>query len=165
MRKTAHVSSIDALKEFKLALADFAAAADSALGEAHADVQRAISWITNDQRSYWEIQLRKRSARLAEARSELFRAEMETPGELRQATLERRAVERAERRHVEAEQRVASIKRWRPLLERELILYRGHCQRLANLVNGDLPAAAASLEKMIEALERYVKLKAPQRST
>ena len=61
----------------------------------------------------------------------------------------------------EAETKIANVKRWSRQLEREILLYKGHCQQLARAVEGDLPRAVASLEKMVAALERYVKLAAP----
>lgn len=161
MGQAAKVSSVDALKEFKLALTEFGNFAGAALGEAQADVMRTISWIEHDMSAHWQQQLRRRTARLAEARSELFRAEVEAAGRPGGATLQRRAVEKAKRLHDQAEDRIQSIKRWRPLLEREFVIYKGHCQQLANTVEGDLPRALSKLEKMIGALEKYVKLPPP----
>ena len=49
MGKAARVSSIDALKNFKLALAQFTAVANTALGEAEASVRRMTSWVEHEQ--------------------------------------------------------------------------------------------------------------------
>jgi hypothetical protein len=161
MRKAARVTSIDALKDFKRGLAEFTAVATTALSEAQAHVRRMTTWVEHEQPSYWSNQRRKRQTRLGEARNELFRAQVAAGDQLVSATLERRAVERAEAAVEEAETKLANIKRWKRLLEREAILYRGECQRLARALEAECPEALANLDKMIEALERYVKLAAP----
>ena len=161
MRQAARVSSIDALKHFKHALVEFGTMANMALGEAQADVQRTTWWIQNDQLAYWKNQKRKRTTRLAQAKSELFRAQAASPDLRGSDLLERKAVDKAQRALDEAETKIANVKRWSRLLEREVLLYKGQCQQLARAVEGDLPRAVASLEKMVAALERYVKLAAP----
>ncbi|MHC4210698.1 MAG: hypothetical protein ACYSWT_13405 [Planctomycetota bacterium] len=70
-------------------------------------------------------------------------------------------MERAEAAVQEAETKLANTKRWKRLLEREAILYKGECQRLARALEAECPQALSRLDKMIDALERYVKLPAP----
>ena len=161
MRQFARVSSIDALKQFKQALAEFRTIATTALDEAQADVQRTAWWIEHDQLSHWQIQLRKRATKLAQAKSELFRAQVASPDQRVSATLERKAVEKAEALVEEAESKIAAVKRWGRVLEREILLYRGQCQQLARAIEGDLPQALLRLDRMVEALEKYVQLTAP----
>ncbi|MHC4420882.1 MAG: hypothetical protein ACYS1E_09845 [Planctomycetota bacterium] len=161
MRKAARVTSIDALKDFKRVLAEFTVLATTSLSEAQAHVRRMTTWVEHEQPSYWKNERRKRAARLAEAKSELFRAQVEAADQHVSATIERRAVERAEAAVEEAETKLANTKRWKRLLEREAILYRGECQRLARALEAECPQALSRLDKMIDALERYVKLPAP----
>ena len=61
----------------------------------------------------------------------------------------------------EAETKLANIKRWSRVLEREVILYKGHCQQIARAVEGDVPAALLRLDKMVGAQEKYVRIPAP----
>lgn len=161
MRQFARVSSIDAIKQFKQALAEFGTVATSALDEAQADVQRTAWWIEHDQLSHWQIQLRKRGTKLSQAKSELFRSQVASPDQRVPATLERKAVEKAEALFEEAESKIAAVKRWGRALEREILLYKGQCQQLARAVEGDLPQALLKLDRMVEALEKYVQLTAP----
>lgn len=156
MRQAARVRSINALKDFKRALAGFAALANNALGEAQADLQRTAWWVQHDQVTHWQVQKRKRTAQLALAKSELFRAQVSSAEQGGSATLERRAVDRAEQMLQEAEQKLENVKRWARILEREVILYKGHSQQLARAVEGDVPRALVRLDKMIAALEKYV---------
>ena len=165
MRRAARVQSIDALKDFKRALGDFGTLAKTALSEAQVDVQRTLWWIEHDQLAHWQNERRKRAIRLAQAKSELFRAQASSSDELVHATLERKAVEKTQRLFDEAETKIKNVKRWSRLLEREVILYKGHCQPLARAIEGDLPRALVKLDNMIQALEKYVKLDVPRPSS
>ncbi|MHC4140904.1 MAG: hypothetical protein ACYSUF_03140 [Planctomycetota bacterium] len=161
MRKAARVTSIDALKDFRRVLAEFTTLATTALGEAHAYVRRTTSWVEHEQPSYWKNERRRRQTKLAEAKNELFRAQVEAGDGQVSATLQRRAVERTQAAVDEAETKLRNTKRWSRLLDRETILYRGECQKLARALDAEMPQALARLDKMAESLERYVKLAAP----
>ncbi len=161
MRQAARVSSINALKDFKRALATFATVIRTALGEAQSDLQRTTWWVQQDRLTHWQVQKRKRTTQLAQAKSELFRAQVASPDQPVPATLERKAVGEAQRRLDEAETKLANIKRWGRVLEREVILYKGHCQQLARAVEGEVPGALIRLDKMVDALEKYVRIQAP----
>lgn len=161
MRKAARVTSIDALKDFRRVLAEFTTLATTALGEAHAYVRRTTSWVEHEQPSYWKNERRRRQARLAEARNELYRAQVEAADAQVSASLQRRAVERTQAAVDEAETKLRNTKRWSRLLDRETILYKGECQKLARTLDAEMPQAMARLDKMVESLERYVKLAVP----
>ncbi len=161
MRQAARVNSINALKDFKRALGSFATAINTALGEAQSDLQRTTWWVQQNQLTHWQAQKRKRTAQLAQAKSELFRAQVASPDQRVPATIERKAVDQAQRRLAEAETKLASSKRWSRVLEREVILYKGHCQQLARAVDGEVPGALIRLDKMVTALEKYVRIQAP----
>ncbi len=162
MRQTARVHSIDALKDFKRALDEFRTLAGSAMGEAQADVQRTLGWIEHDQLSYWQGQKKKRMVRLAEAKNELFRAQVASEDLRGQPTSERRAVEKAQGLLDEAETKIANVTMWRRKLEREMFLYRSHIQPLAHSVEVDLPRALVKLDRMIDALGKYVQIEVPR---
>jgi hypothetical protein len=162
VRQAARVSSINALKDVKRALAGFALLATNALGEANADVQRTTSWVRQDQLAYWRNAKRRRTAQLAQAKSELFRAEVASPDQRVPATMERKAVDKAQRLLEEAETKINNVKRWSRLLDREVPLYRGHCQQLGRAVEGELPQALVKLENMINTLEKYVAIQTPK---
>lgn len=161
MRQAARVTSINALKDFKRALGGFAALANGALGEAQADLQRTVWWLQHDQVTHWRVAKKKRTAQLALAKSELFRAQAASPDQRGSAMLERKLVDKAQRMLDEADTKLANIKRWSRMLEREFILYKGHCQQLARAVEGDVPRALKQLDKMMDALEKYVRIQTP----
>ena len=165
MRQAARVSSINTLREFRHALIEFGDIDRSALGESESKIQRAVWFVEHDQPAYWQQQRRRRANELAQAQTELFRAQVASADQQVSATLERRAVLKAKQRLDEAQTKLDNLKRWRPILEREALLYRAQCQQLASSVDADLPKALATLDKMIQSLERYVKLAPPRPAT
>ena len=161
MRQAANVSSIDALKDFKRALSGFATVITTALGEAQSDLQRTTWWVQQNQATHWKAQKRKRTTKLEQAKSELFRAQVASADQRASTVLERRAVDKAQRNLDEADTKIANISRRSRLLDREVILYKGQTQQLARVVEGDVPRALLRLDKMVDALEKYVRLHAP----
>ncbi len=161
MRQAARVTSIHALKDFKRALGSFGIVVNTALGAAQADLQRTTWWIQQDQLTRWKNEKRTRTTRLEQAKSELFRAQVASPDMRVPATMQRKAVDKAQRLLDEAETKIANVKRWSRLLEREVVLYKGHCQKLGRAVEGDLPRALIKLDKMVVALEKYVSIRGP----
>ena len=77
MSDQASVLSIDALKDFRAALIEFGEEAKLSLGEAQSDVQRTIWWIQHDQPANWQRELKKRSNKLNELKTDLSRAQLQ----------------------------------------------------------------------------------------
>ena len=165
MDNAAKVTSIEALLQFKAALIDFIEAVQLSLGEANSDVNRVQGWLRNDRDIYWKQQIRYRNNRLSDAKSELMRAEISASDTRASAIVERKMVAKWKRLVEEAEQKVLSIKQWSFKLEREMPIFKGRCQSLARIVEGDLPKALAKLDRLSTALEKYVKIAPPMGSS
>lgn len=160
MAERAHVRSIEALRAFKAALADFEDASRQALGEAQGQVQRAVGWLQNDRAIYWRQQLKYRQNRLSDAKSELMRAEMATETRT-SAVVERKNVQKWKQAVEEAEQKLQNIKRWMRLIEREQTMFKSRCQPLARTIEGEMPKAHARLDRYYATLEKYVRMAPP----
>ncbi len=161
MDNAAKVTSIEALLQFKTALIEFSEAVQLSLGEANSDVNRVQGWLRNDRINYWKQQIRYRNNRLADAKSELMRAEISASDTRASAVVERKMVEKWKRQVAEAEQKVQNIKQWSMKLDREIPIFKGRCQSLARIMEGDLPKALAKLDRLSTALEKYVKIAPP----
>ena len=74
---------------------------------------------------------------------------------------ERQMVVAAKQRLRYAEQQVATLRRMLPRLRHEADEYHGVLGKLTQLVDTDLPAAMADLDRMVEALQRYTMLREP----
>src|SRR2546422_9861803 len=110
MPERAHVTSLEALEAFRANLLIYVSKARPTLEEMSADVLRTKLWLENDQRVYWEGQLRRRALALEQARQALSSARMSS---LREAsTSEVMAVHKATRSLNQAEAKLKTLKYW-----------------------------------------------------
>ncbi len=73
MAQSAKVLSIQALKDFRVALVTFTEEARNALGGVDMELKRMRDWLERDQLSYWQMQVKRRHEAMMMARTELFR--------------------------------------------------------------------------------------------
>jgi hypothetical protein len=67
MSSQAEVRSIDALKDFRTALALYAEDTLAALGAVEAEVRRTGQWLQQDRPGYWQEQIKRRREQVASA--------------------------------------------------------------------------------------------------
>ena len=158
MTQSAHVRSVDSLKDFKVGFVKFGEEASQALASVDVEVRRALDWLSHDQLKYWEHEVRKREDLVGEAKMELSRclisktASGETPGCYDQ----KKNLEKAKRRLEEAHEKVEKVKHWTRVVEQEVSEYRGPAQQLGNLIDGELPKAYALMQRIIDSIEAYM---------
>ena len=68
MAQTANVRSIDAIKEFKIALITFAEEARVALSAAEMELNHTRNWLERDQLAYWKSQVKRCQEQVAKRR-------------------------------------------------------------------------------------------------
>ena len=73
MEQAARVTSIDAIREFRAALLEFAHDARDALSAVDLETRRALEWVLERQPAYWHQQVRLGHDRVLEARNDLHR--------------------------------------------------------------------------------------------
>jgi hypothetical protein len=160
---SAKVDSIDAIKNFKIALIKFAETGMIALAAAEGEATRVQLWLQLEQPAYWKAQLRKRQEELTRA-NEAYRAKAmfkDSTGRSPDASQELKAVQIAKRRIEEAEWKITAIKRNKLRLDKELQNFKGGVQRLSADVTTEIPRAAERLERIYAKLDSYVALAAP----
>lgn len=160
MSEGVRVESIDALKYFRIALIKFAEAANTALGDAESEAQATLRWLEGEMLSHWQTQIRKRHD-LVERCKEAVRMKTlfkDASGRTPSAVEEEKALRLAQAKLAEAEQKLASVKKYTRVLQRELQTYKGTIQRFATTLQSDIPVAVATLGSLIESLEQYVSL-------
>ncbi len=168
MSKVARVESIDILKQFRASLCKFAAEAVSALAEAGGDLQRTNLWLKQDQRRYWQQELRKRTDQFLRAKLDLERKmyyEKSPLGGKASCIEEKKAFTAAKRRLEDAEEKIQNVQRWIPRLEKEAFTYQGAAQGLTCGLELKIPSALARLDNMIRALEAYMEIPVPAEVT
>lgn len=172
MNRPANVQSIDALRQFRAALITYAEALQDVLDTLRIESQRTVDCVRHDRLAYWRRQVRVAEQGLTSALDRLQNKTLTLDGRDRpSATEEKQAVQRSRQRLRLAEDKRARTSQLSGELQHQSDEYRGILAKLQQLVDTDLPMAAAALQRMIEALERYVDLptagdvaKMPQRS-
>jgi hypothetical protein len=156
--ESARVLSIDDLKTLRAALLKFAETARTVMGDADAELQRTLSWLETEQTVYWEGQIRSRTEAVARAKDAVRSKVIYRPKHSRPSAVEEeKALRLAQQRLEEAHQKLAAVKRSIRVLQKESHQYKSQVQRFVNNVAIDLPLAANLLERLVLALEAYLK--------
>lgn len=157
MAEGARVESIDAIKDFRAALAKFAELAAVALDDAEGEVGRCAVWLEHEQSRYWAGQLKKRHELVNQCREAVRQKTLfkDSTGRTSSAIDEKKMLARAQAALAEAEQKIKAVERHARLIQRERSLYKGHTQRLQTTLGENLPNAIARMGNQIAALERY----------
>ncbi len=162
MSEAARVTSVDALKDFREALAAFLDEAKNALVAVEMENRRAVDWLTNHQRLYWAEELKRRRERHSMALTELHRKKLQArPGSTVYDTDQQEAVRLAIFKVREAEAKIEAVKRWAPQLHHAIDEYQGKARPLGDMLEGDVRHSLALLERMVASLEEYLRLAPP----
>jgi hypothetical protein len=157
MSQSANVRSIQAIRDFRAALATFAEDARNALSSSEMEVRRTRDWLTRDQLVYWQTQVKRRNEELSMARTELHRRRLSQQGsDAISDTEQKENLRIAQRRLLEAEEKVKLVKKWVPILEHAIAEYHSTSQPLGDRLTGALINSLTLLERMVTTLESYV---------
>lgn len=157
MARKADVRSLEALKQAKAAIAEFRETARASLAEAYSEAQRTLWWLQQSQATYWQQELRRRTEKINQAKSDLYRAQLASMDPEATCLEQRKAVEHAQRAVREAEEKIKAVKHWSIQLDRELTIYRGQTQGINHALEADLPKAEAALSLMTDRLDAYIR--------
>ncbi len=163
MRKSARVINIDRLKDFRAALADFAADAGTACHEVDFEIERTMEWLRHDQVVHWKGEQRKWTEEVARAKSDIARKQIKSRPDDNTPSLidEKKHLERCVQRRDEAERKLQLLKQAERYLAKQAAEARVPIRQLGGTVELQLPVALEHLARMIDALEQYVRLQAP----
>jgi hypothetical protein len=154
MADRANVSSVDALEEFRSALIVYVSKARPTLEEVSSEIQRVRSWLQNDQRVYWEGQMRKRLQVLDTAKAALSSARMALLK--KDTTLEQMAVHKATRAVQEAEAKLKVLKQWNREFDGQVDPLSRQLDKLHTILSHDMMQAVAYLARAITTLQAYM---------
>jgi hypothetical protein len=162
MTQGANVRSVAALAEFKNGLIAFADDARVILDGVDMEVRRTRNWLERDQLVYWKSQVKKRQEEVAMARTELHRRKLsQQNSDVITDTEQRENLKAAQRKLQEAEEKVEICKKWIPVLDHAIAEYRAHVQPLGDHLAGGFENTLALIDRMVDALEAYLRLAAP----
>ena len=166
MNQAANVTSIDAIKTFRVALQAYESDARDTLMILNLEVRKAMSWIEHDRAQYWLQQVREASDAYVQARNELERRELATRPDDKQSSYEHKIiVEKTKRRWRYCEAQVEVVKKWRRTLQHEIAEFQGEIAKMSNFLDLDIPRAVAALGRIITALDKYARTAAPREAT
>lgn len=158
MSESAHVTNVDALRDFKRSAERFIAEITGALAEVDSSAQRTLSWLSHEQLPWWQQQVRARQQKIAQARSDLLRKQLSSMQDDPSCVDERKALERAKESLATAEEKVREVKKWLVHVDREYTLYRGAVSALSDVAQRDMVQACLRLVGMIRRLEEYAQI-------
>jgi hypothetical protein len=158
MNRQADVNSIDSIRQFRIALQDYSETVQDVVATLQCELQRAVDWFEQDRMSFWPAEVRRSNDKLVEARNQLEMKQLAVdPSSAPSCYDEKKAVERAKRRLRYAEERVQKTRHWLRIVKHEADEFKGLLANLGHISESDLPRAAAALERMTQALDRYAK--------
>jgi hypothetical protein len=157
MAQSANVTSIETLRTLKAALVQFAEEVHNALISLELEARRPVEWVEQDRTQYWPRETRKASDVVSEARLSLQRCELTISGDDTRACYdERKALQKAKKRLEQCEDKTREVRRWIPKIRKEVEEFAVQVAKLKQFLDSDFVQAPAALERMAEALDRYV---------
>lgn len=162
MADSAKVLSVEAIKDFRIALINFVEEARNALSGVDMDLRRMREWLERDQLSYWQMQVKRRHEAMMMARTELHRRQIAQQGsDAVSDTEQKEALREAQRKLRAAEEKVEAVKRLIPVFHHAVSEYASHATPLADHLSGGVERSLSSLERMVQSIESYLALQAP----
>jgi len=153
MPQKAQVRDIEAVEAFRSHLIVYLSQARPALEEAAAEVTRIRSWLENDQRTYWENQIRRRRKELEQIQQALFTARV---GMLhKESGADQLAFHRARRALQEAEDKLRVVKRWVREFDNRVQPLLKQTEKLHTVLALDMVNAVGYLTQTINTLAAY----------
>jgi fido (protein-threonine AMPylation protein) len=149
----AKITSVEAIELFRAALILFTNQARPALEEVSSEVMRVRVWLENDQRRFWENELRVRGKKLEQAQQELFSARLSQFQE--STSLHIMAVHRAQKAVRETEGKLRLLRKWDRELDNRAAPLLKEVEQLHNFLTGDIPKAVAYLAQLVKTLDAY----------
>jgi len=150
----ARISSVEAVEVFRSKLIVFLEQMRPVLEEVGSELSRTQSWLQNDQRRFWEMELRQRQRKLDEAKQELFNNSL-SQFQTGNAAFSQMAVQRAQHAVREAEAKMGVLKKWDSELENRTAPATKQIELLHGFLATDMKRAVAYLDQMLKTLDAY----------
>jgi DNA repair exonuclease SbcCD ATPase subunit len=158
MAEQARVSSIEALEALRATLIVFLERAYRSLDEVFDEIRRTRSWVQQDQRHHWELELRKRNRALDAAEQELLTARLSN---LRDNIKHQQdMVRKAKAAVADGEEKLRNTKLWTRDFPHEVDPLARRLEGLRHYLDHDLPKAIAYLLQAQQTLAGYAEISA-----
>lgn len=158
MPERAKITDIEALRDLKAALAVFAEEVRTTLSGVDAEVGRVGQWLTHERPAHWKHEIRRREDKVQAAKAAIAAKQLARAPEPVSVAQERKDLQRAQSTLDEGQHRAAAVKRWASVWDREAQLYKSSCSGLTETLERDVPMGISRLERMMQALEAYLRV-------
>ncbi|MBN1851171.1 MAG: hypothetical protein JW829_00545 [Pirellulales bacterium] len=157
MSETVHVHSQAAIEEFRAALLLFSSQCQDAVDGLNAEVRRFADWIEHDRPAYWKEQTRLAERGVHDAKLALERCLISgIAGERPACREERAALHQAQLRLASCRAHIERVRHWRQQLHHEQSELTGRLGQLGQLIEWNIPQAAATLARILDRLDAYI---------
>ncbi|MBI1310683.1 hypothetical protein GC176_05185 [bacterium] len=156
----ANVKSIEAIRNFRVALIRFTEKVADAVESMKDQVFHAVSWVELEQPRHWHQQELTAYDRVSEARIQLEVSKMrKETADFRPSLIEEKQALRAAKRRLEyCRQKVQLVKAAAFKVRHEADEFQGRLGQVDQVLETDLPNMIAMLERMLTALEAYAEV-------
>lgn len=166
MSKSANVRSTEALKEFRIAMCNFADDVRGALGGVEMELKRFRDWLERDQLGYWQMQVKRRHEMVMDARAALHKKKLAAgKSDAVSDSEEKENLRIATRLLRVAEEKVELVRKLIPQFHHAASEYHAHSQPLGDHMSAGFERSLQRLSAMIDAIENYLALQAPDTAT
>lgn len=156
MSEFANVRSLDAIRQFRVALQKFVEDAQKALAGIQMEIHRGQDWLEHDRPAYWQAQVRLAFQQVAETRTAYESCRMRTVAGHRPACLEERNAYREAQAYLRyAQEKVEAVRLCALKVRHEADEYRGRIGQLERCLEGEIPQTLELLSQIIASLEAY----------
>ncbi len=159
MAKSANVRSLEALREFRVALIHFIDKAKQAVATSDSEVMRTQLWLQSQQPAHWIQVIRRSEEKLAQAKNELYRAKISQPDNPRGPTDQIQLVRKCKEEVAHSRQKLKQTNRWSRTFERSSNEYRSALSPLSSALDGSAQKTVHLIEKSIATLEQSLSTK------
>lgn len=153
MATRAHITSLDAISDFRASLIVYLSKAGPALEEVSSEIVRTRVWLQGGQRTHWEGVHKRRARVLEEANAALFSSKLSNMRE--PSSAEQLAVTRAKRSLDEVEEKIKILKRWDREFDNRVEPLTRKLEKMHGVLAEDLQEAVAYLSQVIATLDAY----------
>lgn len=151
--------SLDALRDFRVALVKFAENCSVAIADADGEVHRTIHWLELEQLPYWTQQIRNREIVVNQWKDAVRQKQLykDSTGGRQSAVDEMKKLAQAQASLVEAQERYTATRQYVRKLQKQQMEYRGQVQKLSLALTGDVRECLARLQALQNMIADYAK--------
>jgi len=167
MPDQANVKSFDAIEQVRAALLVFGKQAEEGLTEIDIEMRRMVDWMEHNRPGFWTEQVRLAWDGVGQAKADLHRCLMFPVGvnERPSCSEERAALKKAQAKLAYCEEKKEKLQHWIREISHEIHTYEGRTSRLREVIESDVPTAAATLARILTQLEEYTGMSSPARQS